>query len=63
MKIKFLASFDEHKDKMKFKGDNSGRIWFDFDASQYPQMAKMGLMPTNKLLHVTVEFSEGKESE
>ncbi len=62
MKIVMDASFDEHKDKFKCKGDNSGRIWFDFDGSQYPQVVKLGLVPCNTLVRVTFEYG-GKGDE
>lgn len=56
MKIEMLCSVDPLKDFVKIKGDKSGRIWFDTDASQAAKLVQMVLVPENKLIKITVEF-------
>lgn len=60
MKIEMLCSVDPNKDMVKIKGDKTGRVWFDTDASQAAKLIQMILVPEATLLKVTIELVEQK---
>ena len=60
MKIEMLCSVDPDKDMIKIKGNKSGRVWFDTDATQAAKLVQMILVPEATLLRVTVELVREK---
>ncbi|MFZ2540966.1 MAG: hypothetical protein WAW75_04230 [Gallionella sp.] len=60
MKIEMLCSVDPNKDFFKVKGDKSGRVWFDTDATQAAKLVQLVLVPEATLVKVTVEIVHQK---
>jgi hypothetical protein len=60
MKIEMLCSVDPDKDMVKIKGNKSGRVWFDTDATQAAKLVQMILVPEATLLKVTIEVVKQK---
>jgi hypothetical protein len=60
MKIEMLCSVDPDKDFFKVKGNKSGRVWFDTDATQAAKLVQLVLVPEATLLKITVEVVRQK---
>lgn len=60
MKIEMLCSVDANKDFFKVKGDKSGRVWFDTDATQAAKLVQLVLVPEHTQVKVTVEVVQHK---
>lgn len=56
MKIELECNVDALKEFFKVKGDKSSRIWFDADASQAAKVVQLILVPTDRMIKVTIEF-------